>query len=71
MSATSAPSGMGTEAMRAQWQTLRHLPGGLAPVVLGALLLLALLALLALTRLLAANLRKKNWIAVRATPKPR
>ena len=48
MSATSAPSGMGTEAMRAQWQTLRHLPGGLAPVVLGALLLLALLALLAM-----------------------
>jgi hypothetical protein len=39
---------MGTEAMRAQWQTLRHLPGGLAPVVLGALLLLALLALLAM-----------------------
>ena len=48
MSATSAPSGMGMEAMRAHWRTLRHRPSGLAPVVLGAVLLLLLLALLAM-----------------------
>ena len=48
MSATSAPRGMGTTAMRAHWQALGRRPGGLAPLVLGAVLLLLLLALLAM-----------------------
>ena len=51
MSATSAPRGMGTTAMRAHWQTLGRRPGGLAPLVLGAVLLLLLVALLAMVLL--------------------